>query len=117
MKWSPDDLYNRVEKPTTKCRKLTALGGTWEGKDCVKFSRDGHKYVCLDPDVSPMPGDCIVYSFGIGNEMSFDRKMAEFNCSIYAFEMIKLNNSVRMNDNIHEVRLGLKDKDFEVSLL
>ena len=116
MKWSPDDLYNRVENPTTKCRKLTALGGTWQAKNCDMFSRDGHKYVCMDPDVSPVPGNCIVYSFGIGNEMTFDNKIVNYNCSLYAFDMTLVNerNGI-LRDNMHQVLLGLRDENFDVS--
>jgi hypothetical protein len=46
----------------------------------------GQKAVCIDPEVAPKPGDCLVYSFGIKDDWSFDEKMARYGCEGYAFD-------------------------------
>lgn len=39
---------------------------------------DGQKAVCLDPGVAPEPGACLVYSFGISDDWSFDQVMESY---------------------------------------
>ena len=43
---------------------------------------DGQKAVCLDPPVRPPPGDCLVYSFGIGGDWSFEEAMEAYGCRV-----------------------------------
>jgi hypothetical protein len=40
--------------------------------------KDGQKAVCIDPQVAPQPGECLVYSFGIADDWSFDEEMEEY---------------------------------------
>jgi len=55
----------------TACSTLKKAGGTW-----VKQSIwDGHKGICLDDLMGNEP--CLVYSFGIGNDLSFEVQMKE----------------------------------------
>jgi hypothetical protein len=37
---------------------------------------------CLDDKVSPTPGSCIVISFGMANERSFEEAMEEYGCKV-----------------------------------
>ncbi|XP_047502452.1 uncharacterized protein LOC125047949, partial [Penaeus chinensis] len=46
---------------------------------------DGLKRVCLDPDVFPT-AYCLVYSFGIGHDFTFEVAMSRFGCDVYAFD-------------------------------
>jgi hypothetical protein len=51
---------------------------------------DGQKTVCMDKlfnDVTS--GDCLVYSFGIGNECSFEVAMADMGCKVRAFDLLE----------------------------
>ncbi|XP_045609433.1 uncharacterized protein [Procambarus clarkii] len=106
--WTPRRLQQLLEEPTTTCRRLTNLGGSILCEDCQTCLMDGNKYICFDPDVSPVPGDCLVYSFGVGGEMSWDAAMRHLNCSVFAFDMTLVgwgNNMVF--EGLHFLDLGL----------
>ncbi|TRY79360.1 hypothetical protein TCAL_07071 [Tigriopus californicus] len=61
------------------CKTLKRLGrGVWLGK-----CNDGHKYVCLD-DIEP--SDCLVYSFGLANQISFEKSIAFMGCKVYGYD-------------------------------
>lgn len=48
---------------------------------------DGGWEICDDPDVRPKDNDCIIYSFGINNEFSFDDHAAKaYGCHVYCFD-------------------------------
>ena len=54
------------------CNKVVRLGsGAWEGP---VYAWDGHKYGCEDDFNEEEP--CIVYTFGVGREISFEEDMA-----------------------------------------
>ena len=47
---------------------------------------DGQKAVCLDPpELAPPVHHCVVYSFGIKDEWSFEEAMAKYGCRVFAF--------------------------------
>jgi hypothetical protein len=48
--------------------------------------KDGQKSVCLDDGLKPAINNCLVYSFGIDNEWSFDDDMAKLGCDVYSFD-------------------------------
>lgn len=76
-------LFDYLENPQRSCRKLTLFGGkSFHGSGPI----DGDKFVCLDTDVAPPPGRCLVYSVGINNEWSFDRAMVRYGCEVHAFD-------------------------------
>lgn len=63
---------------------------------------DGQKAVCIDPVAAPQPGNCLVYSFGIDNEWSFDENMALYGCEVYAFDpSMGMNQHDHNPGNIH----------------
>jgi hypothetical protein len=47
---------------------------------------DGQKAVCMDRGVRPIPGKCLVYSFGIVKDWSFDVLMEKYGCEVYAMD-------------------------------
>lgn len=60
------------------------FGGVWLG-GCGAI--DGNKYVCLDKlhkDV--LNNQCLIYSFGIANDWSFEEAMAQLGCTVRAFD-------------------------------
>lgn len=62
----------------------------------------GQQAVCLDPGLAPPPGRCVVYSFGLSDDRSFDSAMASYGCDVYGFnpstQHSKMsNNSQRIN--------------------
>ncbi|XP_069183353.1 probable methyltransferase-like protein 24 [Procambarus clarkii] len=107
-----DDFYNWMKVPQTSCDKLLSLGGTY-----CKGGVDNDKYVCLDDDVALRPGNCTVYSFGIGNDATFDDQASYFGCEVYMFDP-SVNKTVIINTNLknqHFYPIGLHVTHFNSS--
>ncbi|XP_055357236.1 uncharacterized protein LOC129602254 isoform X2 [Paramacrobiotus metropolitanus] len=65
------------------CRRRQRIGGTWEEFGFI----DGQWTVCLDPlEKSMASGSCLVYSFGVGKDWSFDDAMHALGCRVYSFD-------------------------------
>ena len=47
---------------------------------------DGQKAVCLDSTVAPKEDRCLVYSFGINNDWTFDEAMELYGCRVFSFD-------------------------------
>ena len=64
--------------PTFDDRKVQWLSGSglW-----VKSAFDGHKFVCAD-DFGDDGEKCLVYSFGLSDDTSFEEAMAEAGCEV-----------------------------------
>ena len=55
------------------------FGGTlWKNTGRI----DGDKWMCLDEKYNIKPKDCLIFSFGINNEWSFDDEMDKFGCKV-----------------------------------
>lgn len=71
---------------------------------------DGHKAVCLDSSVAPKYNECLVYSFGINNEWTFDEAMATFGCKVYSFDpSMGLQDHAR-SERIFFFNMGLREE-------
>ena len=70
---------------------------------------DGQKSICLDSLVLPKSGDCIVYSFGINNEWSFDEMMEKYGCQVYAFDPSMGKEDHKHSDKVYFYNLGLSE--------
>ena len=54
------------------CNNVVCLGpGIWKGPE---WAWDGHKFVCEDDFKEEEP--CLVYTFGVGKDISFEEAMA-----------------------------------------
>lgn len=72
----------------------------------------GQKAVCIDPKVAPKPGKCLVYSFGINNEWSFDEEMDLYGCEVFSFDpSMGVNHHDHSPGNIHFYNWGLGDRN------
>lgn len=91
------------------CRLVHDFGGTM----LIKPSgMDGQKSVCIDPEVAPQADECLVYSFGINNEWSFDELMSEYGCQVYAFDpSMGMDHQDHEPGNVHFYNWGLGDRD------
>ncbi|KAK4312643.1 hypothetical protein Pmani_015984 [Petrolisthes manimaculis] len=75
--------YSCANKSTSHCFRQTQLGGVMAIHQISNTSfYDGDKWICYDPGLAPDPENCLVYSFGIGNEWSFDDAMAKYGCQV-----------------------------------
>lgn len=74
---------------------------------------DGQKAVCLDSQIAPSSKKCLVYSFGINNEWSFDEAMELYGCHVFAFDpsMGKKNHSRTENIHFYQMALDSVDRD------
>jgi hypothetical protein len=72
---------------------------------------DGQKAVCMDPQVAPNPENCLVYSFGINNEWSFDEQMENYGCRVFAFDPSMSWGQHDHSPKIHFYDWGLSDRD------
>ena len=68
----------------TVCKIKIKLGGKYLP---VCHVMDGQKYVCMDELVEDIRNEnCIVYSFGIGEDWSFEEAIAGIGCNVYAYD-------------------------------
>ncbi|KAG7163228.1 putative Methyltransferase FkbM domain-containing protein 2 [Homarus americanus] len=76
-------FFGYFDQDKYKCLNKKSFGGTesYGLNRLIKFT-DGYKYVCLDPGVAPPPSHCLVYSFGINYEWSFDDAMGVYGCEV-----------------------------------
>ena len=45
------------------------------------------RVICFDPEYAPVADACLVYSFGVGHEMTFDKSIANYGCKVFAFDV------------------------------
>ncbi|XP_064079149.1 uncharacterized protein LOC135196329 isoform X2 [Macrobrachium nipponense] len=95
------EYFHLLKKPSGfRCRKLLSLGGA----SCRK-AVDGDKHLCMDPYIQPPVNGCLVYSFGISSDVSFEVTLNQvFTCETYMFDPTRLAAWLLMEDlpdNIH----------------
>ena len=73
---------------------------------------DGQKSICLDPLVRPKSGNCIVYSFGINNDWSFDEALEKYGCQVFAFDPSMGKQDHDHSEKVHFYNMGLGEKDY-----
>lgn len=80
-KWIRDRFYQVTSQPLqTVCTVGKQIGGTWLG-NCGHF--DGQKFVCLDKLYGDIQRNkCLVYSFGVADDWSFEEVMAGLGCQV-----------------------------------
>ena len=83
----------------------------------LKYSQisaiDGQKAVCLDAPVRPRTDNsCIVYSFGISNEWSFDETMEKYGCRVFAFDPSMNVKDHNRTNRIHFFNFGIGNRDY-----
>ena len=82
---------------------------------------DGQYPICLDSAVKPEPlgknnKRCLVYSFGISDNWSFDEAMEEYGCQVFSFDSSINQTDHDHSEQIHFYNLGLGDKNDQVDM-
>ena len=100
-----DDFYNLfMDTFDTVCQRRIKLGGQYLS---VCHARDGHKYVCMDELVEDLQnGDCLVYSFGLASDWTFEENLAAMGCKVYAFDPT-VDGPAKLDPNIHFEKIGI----------
>ena len=97
----------------TACEYRHYFGGFYLNYENIK-GIDGQYPVCLDEAVKPSSNKrrCIVYSFGINYDWSFDEALEKFGCEIFSFDPSMSQADHDHSQHIHFYKLGLSNLDY-----
>jgi hypothetical protein len=126
MNWKTIDMKTLSEKQVTdyflwtnqsSCRVIQYFGGIMVSSATGLVSMEGQKAVCLDYSVRPvgamsgLPKRCLIYSFGINNEWSFDEAMELYGCEIFSFDPSMNVSHHNRTNYIHFYEIALHNMD------
>ncbi|XP_070554920.1 probable methyltransferase-like protein 24 [Ptychodera flava] len=94
-------FFNSMTNITYQCQEGRRMGHP--------LPLDGGWNICLDVGVKQ--NACIVYSFGIAGDWSFDDDMAEYGCDVYSFDPFNGLEKHKRSARIWFYDIGLLDKD------
>jgi len=105
-------FYSEVSTPMQGvCQTLKRVGGNWWPH---WKAVDGDKFICFD---SFNPSSCLIYSFGISNDWSFEDYMGELNCTVHGHDPSVSFPPQRSNQVFfHKVGVGVR-KDSRMDTL
>ena len=97
-----------------RCSNIQRLGGRYLS-GCHYW--DGHKFVCTDELHKDIENnECLVYSFGIGKDFSFEKVLGSIGCKVFAFDPT-INHPKELETNVLFEKIGLSARtDVENSL-
>lgn len=96
---------------SSSCKLAVDFGFSLGPNDKMRMAPDGFKAVCMDPGIGPTYKSCLVYSFGIRDEWSFDERMQDYGCDVYAFDPSMSKDDHQHSKTIWFFKLGLGDED------
>ena len=97
------------------CKEIKRFGGHYNSN--CKYT-DGQKFVCMDDLLKDVENnECLIYSFGVANDWTFEDIMDSFGCTIYAFDA-SVDYPARRGKNIHfeKIFVGTKDEEAKETL-
>ncbi|XP_037782122.1 uncharacterized protein LOC119578633 [Penaeus monodon] len=96
-----------ISSKQTTCENWAQLGG-W-----LAAPKDGRKLMCLDERFDIQAGKCVVLSFGVNNEWSFEDDAEKLGCKVYAFDPTMGKEDHQRTPNIQFFKLGISDVEGE----
>ena len=72
-------------KNDSACQVQQVYGGVLQNSVTPPLI-DRQSQICHDQEITPTPGDCLVYSFGIGTNWIFEELMEQYGCHVFAFD-------------------------------
>ena len=106
-----DFFHEFIQNPhRSYCKVMKRFGGEYNSE--CKFT-DGSKFVCMDELLKDIEnGECLIYSFGVANDWSFEDTMDELGCKVYAFDG-SVDFPEKRGKNIHfeKVMVGFNDTE------
>ena len=108
QKMSKADIFKYLEwSNSTSCIVSYDFGGVVVHKGAVGV--DGQKSVCMDPGAGPKTSECLVYSFGVSTDWSFEDTFGRYGCELYSFDPKAQARPQDNNSSIHFHRITLSD--------
>ena len=93
------------------CKEMKRFGGQYRN-ECKYL--DGQKFVCMDNLFKDIANDeCLIYSFGVSNDWSFEDIMDELGCKVYAFDG-SVNYPKLRGKNIHFEKVFVGSENIEI---
>lgn len=107
---SLDEFHSLIQDPlSSACRVMKTFGGNYYS--WCQY-RDGDKYVCLDTLEQDIADEqCLIYSFGIGNDWTFEDAMGSLGCTVLAFDPTINQPKHQRSENVLFQPLGLSHTD------
>ncbi|XP_042859429.1 uncharacterized protein LOC122245566 [Penaeus japonicus] len=104
---STDQYKQYLFNLQAKCDNWAQLGGWLGAPD------DGKKLMCLDERFRVQAGRCVVLSFGVNNEWSFEDDAERLGCKVFAFDPTMGQEDHQRSASISFFRLGISDVEGE----
>ena len=103
-----DRFHQFIQDPLSSfCKELKKFGGPYSAK--CKYT-DGGKFTCMDDLlVDIQNNECLIYSFGIDKDWTFEDAMSDFGCKVYAHDPT-VNFPRHRGANIIFEKVGLASK-------
>ena len=93
-------MYSTLDQTSTVCHRKLRMGNIG----------DGGWEICDDADVRPRQ-PCIIYSFGIDYDWSFDDKISQtYGCHVYSFDPSIKQETYNRSRLVHFYKVGLGGK-------
>ena len=98
-------FYKLISNPVGgRCTNMQRFGGHYN-EGCHYW--DGHKFVCIPELMHDIENnECVVYSFGVSNDWTFEKALGEIGCRVFSFDPT-VNHPKELEYNVWFEKLGL----------
>ena len=110
------DMYNKIimNPHIGRCTALKRFGGFYNS-ECKYW--DGHKFMCMDDLQEDIRNNkCLIYSFGVGKDYSFEQTLGRLGCRVLAFDPT-VSYPPKLGKNVSFKKLGLGARNDPANML